>query len=1461
LQAFYAAEDAIYDTSFRAITEGSGSSSTNSYNFQQQIDHSGFYSGVLSSPSIAVHALETVSSELSSFGALANSAQNGKQSENERRKLFTYATGQDIVLVYHHQNWDNMLTSQSLQHVCEAEMGILDVFESCAGLQSMATIVPIVFRKNCTYKIPFRYALSLLTSPANSEFVQDSLQHGARGVQSAVILSYLSWECLGYTTQQIESKFAKALKGIPIEVTYAQIDHLNNQVTMAIYADVQLLCMSVIGAFLVVGYFYVSMGAAVVCATICTVVVSTSLLITFDYTSLSVLNMLALLFSSVFGSFYAFAFVEAWERCYKHTSPINRQNRPTNLNHKFLLVTYRTIQTPINLSFAIFFTSFISIYYLYPVISVAQLGQFLFTSLVGVFVFMHVILVPGWICVIRLRRMAEVTERLGLTRATIIEHPDDEEDDAAGLEERAASSTNGSRDHSDGNGSENGSRTEATISRSRANSHDSTVPGITLVDIDAHSVAGSRRAAEGGGGGGGSVSSRRNRPPRHPQSGPPVASSAPRRPAEGSDDEGSVTSARSGRSVRSARSNQNGAVGQVDGRGVYNVPSYDSDEDTVDTVEVRRRREAAARSLQITPRAGGNSPTRVRSEDVDDRSVQSGNASVRSARSSHRRSERRSERAGPVSVQDPEDDDTVGSLNSRARPPVSSVHRSRRVREISGLTDYGTVEETDESSGDEENRIVDVNEVQLGADGVVSNASEADHAVIEAVYVTEEWGQADARKQSLRMSRGITWPVLILVVAFCIVIPIYMISYSDYGEVTPNIPVLIRQSENQGEISLIGSKYRHDLMNFRGSTASSYLSVNMDVLRSGSGTRRTLAISEDYGFDNARFNQAVSQVRVLGMEVDSVHKAADEPSSVPTSPPPTASPTDVPPTSVPTGTPTTSPTLSPYTAPSLMPSATPTSLPSGEPSSGPTTSSPTESPTTAPSATPTTSAPSNVPTSSVPTAIPTSAPTAIPTTSAPSNVPTSSVPTAIPTSAPTAIPTTGAPSSMPTSSVPTAIPTSAPTATPTTGAPSSVPTSSCPTAIPTVVPTAHPTVAPTLTPTMTPTVSPTQSPTTLPTHSSTTNISAFITYSTQVCFGINTFQESEDGIYKAQFSPSKFDSYVATGGLMADLEDVCHYVINHSHKLDLSDIFQVENCMYSQLSQIMSVDGSDVFDALYRWVSSPVINITALGDIRSNHIGINKQGVVYGGGNFGANKEYELLWVCESFPNIGDVESMYANRDHAIHREARWGKFLEKEASAAKDEAVSVKVSSAAWLFPDLYTSMKQSALYCLLLVVAVCLILVTLFTSGDLKLVGVIVLSVIFITIMSLGIHMVIINDRIDLQNFIAIFLFSGCIAYFPAQMATRFHFTASRIPLESRKSDFHLALFKVLWRSTAFQCLLLALVSVPLLFAHFALIAKVGQYGVVVGVVSGVYVCGVMPVLLRLQEESTCVPVQKYF
>lgn len=329
---------------------------------------------------------------------------------------------------------------------------------------------------------------------------------------------------------------------------------------------------------------------------------------------------------------------------------------------------------------------------------------------------------------------------------------------------------------------------------------------------------------------------------------------------------------------------------------------------------------------------------------------------------------------------------------------------------------------------------------------------------------------------------------------------------------------------------------------------------------------------------------------------------------------------------------------------------------------------------------------------------------------------------------------------------------------------------------------------------------------------------------------------------------------------MADLEDVCLYALNHSYQLDLADSFTIQDCLYSQLNAIMHTNGVDAFEALYQWVTSTV-NLTASGNSRADYVGVNRQFVVFGGGNFGLNKEYELLWVCEVFPNVGDVKSMWSNRDHAVYRQTRWRKFLDKEASAAMDEDVSVDVSSTAWLFANLYTDMKQGALHCTLLVVAVCLVLTIFFTKGNVKLVGIIMLSVIFITIMSLLIHIVIVNDRIDMQNFIGIFLFSGCITYLPTQMATRYHFTASRIPFQNRKPDFHFALFKILLRSTVVQCLLVALTSVPLLFAQFTLIAKIGQYGVVVGLVSAIYICGIMPVLLRFQEESTCIPIQKYF
>ena len=330
-----------------------------------------------------------------------------------QRQLSNYQTGTDIMIIYHF-HWENVLAANKLRAICQAEQSLLDIFGNCMGDDTASTILPALFNKRCNLTMTYDDALDILQLPENAGYVQDGFEFDALQPSSAILVSYFNWKCHGFTYKQVASKIDKATRGVSIDISYAQIDILNDEATMALYMDVQLTSAAIIATFLVVGYAYVSIGSALVCVVVVAVIASTSLLIDYSFASFGVINLLALSYLSILLGLLSLSFVTSWENIYKKTSPLNRSGQPCRLSHKFLLTTYTTNLPITIISIAVWLTISLSLYHFSPILSISQLGLFLTTGIVAVVICFHVVTIPVWVTVVRLRRLAEAAELLGM---------------------------------------------------------------------------------------------------------------------------------------------------------------------------------------------------------------------------------------------------------------------------------------------------------------------------------------------------------------------------------------------------------------------------------------------------------------------------------------------------------------------------------------------------------------------------------------------------------------------------------------------------------------------------------------------------------------------------------------------------------------------------------------------------------------------------------------------------------------------------------------------------------------------------------------------------------------------------------------------------------------------------------------------------------------------------------------
>ena len=364
-------------------------------------------------------------------------------------------------------------------------------------------------------------------------------------------------------------------------------------------------------------------------------------------------------------------------------------------------------------------------------------------------------------------------------------------------------------------------------------------------------------------------------------------------------------------------------------------------------------------------------------------------------------------------------------------------------------------------------------------------------------------------------------------------------------------------------------------------------------------------------------------------------------------------------------------------------------------------------------------------------------------------------------------------------------------------------------------------------------------------------------FTASINYGLYPYQASRDGIQKATYSRGSFGAYVKDGLFMEDLRRVCQEVLHDAAALDVdSVIYTSSNCLSTTLQNIMDTNGhTDIFQALYEW------SVMDTGGGRQDNlysIGVEPSGG--SDGNFGPLKAYRLLWVCDKIPGRSEVSSLYDNSVHARTTEARWQRLVSKATKHAEKRNVPVHVTADVWLFATLYEDIQHSCVVSTLLAAGVLIIMMLFCMGGNVKYTGVVVISMAVIVMVSIVAQYFIVNDDVDPNNFVSIYLLSGCAVYIPLQMGMQYHYTVGKIPFENRKPDFQLTLFKVLFRSAKMQCLIIIFSSLPLLFADFAIIAKTGQYGVIVGLVTAVFVGVIYPILMRMAEESRCVPTEKY-
>eukprot|EP01031_Cornospumella_fuschlensis_P024133 gene24133-29189_t len=317
----------------------------------------GYYSQVDSYDFNALSAVNNLAA-LNSINAL-----NIDYGEDElkRRRLQISALDSTFTVSYHTEKWQNIITEDHLRNICFTERRLLNATNLCYNTTAYyESIIPTIFTKSCTYKMPFQEARTLFGRTDNSPFVTDYIN--PYEPSSPVLLSYFSQ---GTCSQRDPYNLHTDMNELAVNGTLVTITS----------SDVNENYLKDIGgntAYYLLASFAIN---------------TLSLLPLLQYKYVSLTNSAGVVILYMYASNAVMTFGSSWR------GQVKRGLDPTipNIMTAYMTFGQRFLYTTLLAVICLFTLSQSS------VVAVKQFAHFTGLSVLSFYVFMHYVIIPWWI--------------------------------------------------------------------------------------------------------------------------------------------------------------------------------------------------------------------------------------------------------------------------------------------------------------------------------------------------------------------------------------------------------------------------------------------------------------------------------------------------------------------------------------------------------------------------------------------------------------------------------------------------------------------------------------------------------------------------------------------------------------------------------------------------------------------------------------------------------------------------------------------------------------------------------------------------------------------------------------------------------------------------------------------------------------------------------------------------------
>ena len=297
-------------------------------------------------------------------------------------------TGPTLSLVYHTNNWDNLLTDSNLISVCKSEQQIIANMK-CLDTSGYKSAIPLVFNpQTCQYLTSYSQSLYVFGLSDNAPYVQDNID--SSNPQSGILLSYFHLGSCGssYTYQQFydstNQNCENGIKSCNVVNQYFNAefqDDIINAIRISLYSLVicSIFMVLAVRGLIVAVFTVYSIFVSTICAA--------AFLRLWGYGTFSAFNFVSIFILLGIGANAVLFFGSAWREA---VGPGNVATA-RNLYDAYYSIGWSVLFT-IMAACVSLFSKLIS-----PVIVISQLGAFLGVAVLVFYVCFHSIIIPVWI--------------------------------------------------------------------------------------------------------------------------------------------------------------------------------------------------------------------------------------------------------------------------------------------------------------------------------------------------------------------------------------------------------------------------------------------------------------------------------------------------------------------------------------------------------------------------------------------------------------------------------------------------------------------------------------------------------------------------------------------------------------------------------------------------------------------------------------------------------------------------------------------------------------------------------------------------------------------------------------------------------------------------------------------------------------------------------------------------------